>query len=496
MRERLNAKPNDVISKYIFRPAIIDDSKRSFANMMKVNMAHVLMLHKKNLLSTQDAKVLLNALMKLSDKGPDILELNPEYEDLYFNIEEYIMHETGPDIGGIMHTARSRNDLNSTVIRMNVRESIINIFILFLNVKESLIKVAEENVSTVMTGYTHMQPAQPITFAHYLIGIIEALQRDFQRLMNAYNSLNISPLGGAAFAGTSFDIDRSYTRDILGFDGLVENSLDAVASRDYLMEIMSGMAICGTTISRLANDLYIWTSDEFRYIEVDNSMAACSSIMPQKKNPIALEHIKAKTSHLLSSFVSIFCCLKNVLYSHCRDISSEAPREFWDGVEQFEIILELLNETINHLSVNKENMKTKVNKNFSTVTELADELVRKDKITFRKAHGIVGSLVSDCIDLGISAEQITYEMLVEKSREFGIEKLSITDQTVRFILNAGNAINKKNSIGGPAPEECSRMLAKEKEKLKKDWGKYDNIVEKLVLADKNLINDVDIIMKG
>ena len=493
MRERLKVKPNTVLSKYIFEPSINEDCKRSFENIMKVNIAHVLMLNKQGLIDDSDTKELLKSIIKLYQDGIDNLVLNPDFEDFYFNVEEYILKDVGIDIGGKMHTARSRNDLNSTVLRMGVREALLKILDLFLNLINSLMKVSKENISTVMTGYTHMQPAQPITFGHYLTGIIAALQCDYQRLIASYKNLNMSPLGGVAFAGTSFDIDRDFTSYILGFDGIIENSIDAVASRDYLLEIMSVIATSGTTISRLAHDLYIWATDEFKYIEIDNSMAACSSIMPQKKNPIALEHIKAKTSHLLSSYVSIFSCLKNIPYSHCRDVS-EASKEFWNGVEQFQIILRLLDETINTLTINKERMEDKISKNYCTVTELADELVKQEGISFRKSHGIVGSLVSDSLERSISADELEYENLGKKLREFNVDDMNISEEGMKNALDPSNSVGKRGSVGGPAPYMVNRFIEKIETRLKKDRAEYEERLEKIRLANDNLKDEVALIL--
>lgn len=493
MRERLKAKPSNVVCKYLFGPAILDDSERSFSNMIRLNLAHVLMLHKQQIIGKEDAKRLLDLLLTLQDKGPRALEMNPSFEDYYFNIEHYIISQIGVETGGKIHTARSRNDLHSTISRMNVRDAIINLYPKILELRSILLDLALVHKETVMTGYTHMQPAQPITLGHYFTAIAEAVERDFHRLEGAYNHLNYCPLGGGAFAGTSFNIDRNYTANLLGFFGPIENSIDAVVSRDYLLEISSHFATFGSTVNRFVNDLYIWATDEFSFIEVDDSMAACSSIMPQKKNPITLEHIKGKTSHLLSAYVSIFGCTKGISYSHCRDLAGEGIHLFWDASFQIEAILELLNATLKTMKIKIDKMKSRVNRNYSTVTDLADELVREEDLPFRVAHQIVGNIVRDCIAKDLSAEDITVKMLDKAGKIYANRPFNWTQEYLDRILDASHSINNKLSLGSPAPVECKRMVQNLKDKLNVDKKTYENMVKKLEQSKNQLNKEVRLV---
>ncbi|WHH58211.1 argininosuccinate lyase [Petroclostridium sp. X23] len=491
MRERLKAKPSEVVCKYLFAPAILEDSKRSFKNMIKVNLAHVLMIKKQGIISVNDAKKLTSSLLTLQNKGHTAFELDPQLEDYYFNIEQYIISQVGLDVGGKIHTGRSRNDLHSTISRMNVRDSIIPMYSRMLELRSTLLKLASDHKETVLTGYTHMQPAQPITLAHYFAAIAEAVGRDYERLENAYKRLNYCTLGSGAFAGTSFNIDRHYTSLLLGFSGPIENSLDAVASRDYLLEISSGYATFGSTINRFANDLYIWTTDEFGFIEVDDSMAVCSSIMPQKKNPITLEHIKSKTSHLLSAYVSIFTCMKGIPYGHCRDLAAESIRLFWDASAQMEAILELLNATLKTMRIRQETMKSRANCNYSTVTELADELVRREGVSFRVAHQIVGEVVGNCIDSGLPATDITIDMVQAAVKDYTDQKFLWTQEHLNYVLEATNSVCNKLSLGSPAPEECQRMIDNSENRLVKDKETYRDLVNKLQQSYDKLYKEVN-----
>jgi argininosuccinate lyase len=490
MRERLKSAPNEVVCKYIFEPSILDDSNRSFYNMINLNLAHVLMLNKQEIIEKSDVETILQALLDLRDKGTEAFEVNPLYEDYYFNIEQYLISQIGLESAGKMHTARSRNDLHSTIDRMNVRDSIIKIYPKVLKLRSILINLASENTETVMTGYTHMQPAQPITLAHYLLGVANAVERDYKRLEEAYTRLNYCPLGSGAFAGTSFNIDRQYTAELLGFYGPIQNSIDAVASRDYLLEFAANFAILGSNINRFVNDLYIWATNEFGYVEVDDSMAACSSIMPQKKNPITLEHIKAKTSHLLSGFVSIFTCMKGIPYGHCRDLGGESIKMYWESCTQVDAILELLNGTLSSLKIKKDKMKLNTNTNFSTVTELADELVKKEKLSFRVAHQIVGKVVSECVEKGINSDGITIEMINNVGKIYALRTFDWTQDDVNKLLNATYSVENKLSLGSPSQKESANSISKLEKGLDKDVQVYENRVKELELSEINLENEM------
>jgi len=495
MRERLKAKPSDAMCKYVFQPRIDGDLARSYANLMRVNMAHTVMLNKTGIVAADIARQLLEAMQTASEQGPTSFEINPEFEDLYLNLERHLIAVVGPEVGGRLHTGRSRNDLYATIIRMNVRDVFLRIYRLVLDLRSELIGLAENHIKTVMTGYTHMQPAQPTTLGHYLAGLCNALERDSERLSAAYDRLNLSPLGSAAFAGTSFCIDRSLTAGLLGFDDLVENTIDAVASRDYLLEIMFAFACVGSTLSRFAYDLHIWCTDEFRFVEFDDSMSASSSIMPQKKNPTPVEHIKAKAAHLLGGFVSVYSCLKNIPFGHSKDSGGESATLFWQAGAEIEAALVLATETVKTMSVNAARMESRVNQNFCTATDLADELVRRDSLPFRVAYQIVGSLVGDCHRLGLSASDITAEMLDAKAREYLGEPIGWSQGDLRSALDAHTAVQRRNVVGGPAETQLLSNLSRLKGQLSRSTEQYAERLGRLHAAESTLRAEVDM-LKG
>lgn len=486
MRERLKADPSPILIKYVNMPRMVADSKRSFENMTRLNLAHVLMLKKQNIINEDDAKIILKALLELQQKGPDTIELNPNFEDYYFNTERYIISQIGIEAGGKIHTARSRNDLHSTILRMNVRDALFDILPRFMKLREELLVRAHQHSKTVITGYTHMQPAQPISLGFYFAAIAEALERDFDRLALSYRHLNYATLGACAFAGTSFNIDRKYTAELLGFDGFVENTLDAVATRDYILELISAFTIIASTINRLAHDLYYWATDEFGYIEMDDSMCSTSSIMPQKKNPAVLEYIKSKSSHQLAAFVDSFCSMRGTPFGHNRDTAGESIHLLWDAFAEIEATLELTGEVLRTMKVREEHLKQRADSNFCTVTDLADELVRAEGLSFRAAHQIVGHVVLECVDNGLSAADITPEQLDAAGELYIGRSFGWSKKQLYSVLDSLESINKRKSFGSPSPEQCEATISKMKESLAKDGIWIDTLAAQQEAAGQRL----------
>jgi argininosuccinate lyase len=490
MRERLASKPDAIVCKYINQPALNAEGGRSFGNMSRLNKVHVLMLDRQALIDPQSASALLRGLLEIENAGPQSIPLNPELEDYYFNVEKKVIDLLGQEVGGKLHTARSRNDLNAALIRMNVRDYMIRLYPMILELRGTLLKLGAEHAESLCTGYTHMQPAQPISFGFYFTALAQGVERDYRRLEEAYKRLNICPLGAAAFAGTAFPIDRRYTAELLGFDGLIKNAMDAVAARDFLLELASDFAILGSTLARFAGDLYVWSTDEFRTVEVDDSMAVCSSIMPQKKNPVTLEHIKSKSAHLLASVVSIFTCLRGAPYSHARDVSSESAHLFWDGAAELEAMVQLLTATLKTLVIHKKRAAERIDGNYSTVTELADYLAAQEGVNFRTAHQIVGKLAGDCIARGLSAGDITPEALGESSELFAGKRIILSEDRLKTILSGRHSVERRIGEGAPAPESCRRMIGEMTALCGEDRKRYDEILGRLRESEEKLTQAV------
>jgi argininosuccinate lyase len=470
MRERLKVDLSDEVINYLLLPALEAEQKRSFTNIMDINKGHLLMLISKGIVTREDGQKILDAMEEINLKGASNLELDPKLEELYFNIEAALIKIVGVEVGGQLHTGRSRNDLYATLARMNSRDSLLTICEQIVTLRGEMIKIAENSFYKVISGYTHMQPAEPITLAHYLSAILSALERDYQRFIQSFNQINISPLGSSAMASTSFEIDRQETSQLLGFNSPMDNSIDGVASRDYVLEALSAMNILMNNLSRFSHDLYIWSTDEFGTVEVDDSVAACSSIMPQKKNPITLEHIKAKSGHVIGALVSVTSCLKNTPYGHSRD-ATESFKYLWDAFSEVEASLHLMTATVKSLKFNEEKMFLRTLENFSTVTELANTIVREANISFREAHQIVGYLVGEMVDKKIQVSKINSEIVKDISKLVIGREIILTQEDIQRALDPIQNVELKNTLGGPAPKEVKKQLKKLTESLKldKEW---------------------------
>lgn len=495
MRERLNAKPNQVLIDYIFEPHLLEDAGHSFYNMMRCNMAQALMLHKAGIITDDEAKTLTSAIARLTEEGPEVLEMNPDYEDLFYNVETYLIKLAGLEIAGKLHTARSRNDLGATTTRMMARDYILTFYPKVLALRKQLVKLAEDNLDTVMTGYTHMQPAQPITLGFYFTGVAQALQRDWDRLINAYSHLNLCPLGSCACAGTSFPVYRDYLAALTGFTEPLDNCLDAVASREYFQEYEAAFTILSTNLNRMAHDLYYWMTNEFGYLELDNSIAASSSIMPQKKNAITLELVKGKMAHILASFVSSSVTMKGIPFGHTQETFLETAHSFSDSSKEMDSILALLQGSLDCLIVHGEHAKERADINFCTATELADEIVKKEGVSFRVAHELVGSVVGQCADNGLTTRAITTAMLDEAGEKYLGHPLNWTAEHLAVILDSGHSIENKTSQGAPGAASVRETLAKIRRRIETDEKALGDVLAEQTGSEALLAEEYEKVQK-
>lgn len=458
-RGKIKTPPDPLVVKYLIGPAIEADITHRYQAFLDCNKAHVLMLAKQKIITREVAAAILkvNGQMAAMGDRPDF-PVDPGREDFYFNLEAHLIEEVGIEVGGQQHTARSRNDLYATCARLAVRKAYFEICRLYNNMRQAIIDVARANTDAVFAGYTHMQPSEPITFAHYCSAILNALERDYARIAHVYAGLNICPLGGGSMGSTTWPIDRKYTSDLLGFDAPVDNSIDCVASRDFALDILAALSISANTLSRFCQDLYVWATPDYGYVEVSDSCAVCSSIMPQKKNPWVIEHIKAKAAHVEGCFVSALNVMKNVIYSHCEDMCGESTNYLFPGIHEFRVMCELMEVSIRGITVKKDRMVETARGNFSTVTELANALVRADRISFRMAHDIVADVVAYMIEHKKSADQIGTDVVNPIYTKLFGRTTMMTDDMIRDALDPVKIAYAKNVIGGTSPEEVTRQL--------------------------------------
>lgn len=480
-RSRLSAQPSNAVCKHIYTPILQDDMHYCYQNLLWMNVSHALMLNRQKMIAREDAQKLVRFILPLLDKYPQTIGSNPLNEDYYLNFEQFLISNLGMELGGEIHMARSRNDMIPTVVRMSVRDRLLVIYDRLLALIRRLLVLAEENQDRVITGYTHWQPSQPTTLGHYFLAIASALERDFERLLHAYKTLNRSPLGACAFAGTSHPIDREYTARLLGFDEVMENTLDAVASRDYLLEIAGHFATMGSTISRFVQDLYLWSTVEFGYVRFSDATSCCSSTMPQKRNPLSAEHIKSKTAHLASGYLDILMCLKGTVYSHCRDLF-ECMTPFWNSLEETQKILELLTDMLQDISFQYERMERAANSNNSVLTDLADYITRTCAIPFRIAHNIVADAVKQR-DLE-HMPNMELPMLNNAARQLIGKELSITEEELRSVLQAGASVQGKCSEGSPSRTSCQKMMLSIRKSIDRDEQQLNQLQNSLSLTQQ------------
>jgi len=495
LKGRLAERPAPVILEHIYQPRLKRD-EAILPYLTEANLAHVVMLARTGIVQESDAKALLRALMEVDERGEDVFDLDAQLEGLYYNYERYLIEALGPRTGGRLHTGRSRNDLGATTSRMKVRHLILRLLNQMVEFRSSLLRVAEEHLDTVITGYTHLQPAQPITVAHYLTAIEQALQRDTARMRRAFEGTNRSCLGAGALAGTGFPIDRQLTADLLGFDGFLDNTLDAVGSRDYLLELFSCLAILAITLSRLAQDLFVWYTYEFGIIGLPDRLGGTSSIMPQKKNPILMETCKGRLSHVLGGLISALSAMKNTNYTNVIDVNSESFYLLDDSAGQVDAALGLLQAAIENMEVRKERAYDMASANFSTVTELADTLVREKDYSFREAHHLVGMIVRKALQKGLSATQITSEFIDSVIVDELGTPIGLPEDKVRQALDPKENVSARAHDGGPAPSAVATTIRRAQRLLEEDRHFVETTRHKLQRAQTSLRKTVREMLNG
>jgi argininosuccinate lyase len=447
-----------------------------------VDLAHVLMLEKQKIIDRDIAKQLLSALLELFDKGIPDEVFDERFEDVHAGIESFLIESVGAEAGGRMHMGRSRNDEVATCIRIKLREDMLKQMSALLKVREVLVALAEQHIETVMPGFTHMQHAQPTTLAHHLLAYEQAFSRDFDRLKDTYVRVNQSPLGAAAFASTGYPISREYTASLLGFEGLVTNTMDAVATRDFALEALADLSILMATTSRLCEELIIWSTSFVKFVTLDDAFCSTSSIMPQKKNPDTAEIMRAKSGSVFGAFTSAILTMKGLPMSYNRDLQELTPH-IWRGMRDAKESLRLLIDMLSSATFDTERMKEEAGKGFSTATELADTLVRTYGIPFRTAHNIVGRAVQK--------GNLTLSTLEEAAREVGggmsLVANGLTQKNIDEVLDVSYSIALRKAPGGPAPIAIRIAIGERKKQLDADSFHIDQRLAKLSKAKEDLI---------
>ncbi|MBI2241625.1 MAG: argininosuccinate lyase [Magnetospirillum gryphiswaldense] len=430
--------------------ASIDFDKRLYAQDIRGSKAHCRMLVKQGILTQADGDAILAGLDQvLAEIEAGSFPFSMALEDIHMNVESRLAELIG-EAAGRLHTARSRNDQVATDFRLWVRDAVDGMESALQELQRVLVTRAEEHAATVMPGFTHLQAAQPVTMGHHLMAYVEMFGRDRGRLTDARARLNESPLGSAALAGTSFPIDRHFTATELGFDRPMNNSLDGVSDRDFALEFMAAASICAVHLSRLAEELVIWTSAQFRFVKLSDGFTTGSSIMPQKRNPDAAELIRAKTGRVIGDLNALLIVMKGLPLAYSKDMQDDKEPVF-EVADTMELAIAAMTGMIADLTVNTDVLAGAAGAGFTTATDIADWCVRELKMPFRRAHHVAGSLVKMAEDKNCDLQDLSLAEM--QSVEPGI-----TEQA-RAVLSVDSSVASRTSFGGTAPDNVRAQVA-------------------------------------
>ncbi|MGN0640681.1 MAG: argininosuccinate lyase [Oscillospiraceae bacterium] len=419
------------------------------------SIAHATMLGEQGIISMSDSLEIIGGLKEiLSDIDSGKLEFDPNAEDIHMFIEAELTKRIG-DAGKRLHTSRSRNDQVALDIRLYLRDEIKEIRALIVKLAETLCEIAEKNSDVIMPGYTHLQRAQPITFGHHIMAYAQMLLRDIGRLDDTLKRMNVNPLGSCALAGTTYNIDRERTSSLLNMDEPMANSLDGVSDRDFCLELASALSICMVHLSRFSEEIILWCSWEFKFIELDDAFSTGSSIMPQKKNPDVTELIRGKTARVIGDNMTLLTMMKGLPLAYNKDMQEDKEAIF-DAVDNIKLCLSTFIPMLATMTVIKENMRKAAAKGFINATDCADYLVKKG-MPFRTAYKITGGLVALCIQKNTTLEELPLEDYKQQSELF--------DEEVYKAINLDTCVKERKSYGGPSPESVLLQIKTVRKKL-------------------------------
>jgi len=435
--------------------ASVEFDQRMYRQDIEGSRAHARMLNKIEVLSAEDCEAILQGLDQVEQEISDgKFEWSVSREDVHMNIEARLTEIVG-DAGKRLHTGRSRNDQVATDIRLYMREQIGFAIAEVRRLQQGMLELADKEADTIMPGFTHLQVAQPVTFGHHILAWFEMMQRDASRLQDCAARMNVMPLGSAALAGTSYPLDRHYTAELLGFDDVSRNSLDGVSDRDFGIEFCAASALIMTHLSRFSEELVLWSSAQFGFINLPDRFCTGSSIMPQKKNPDVPELVRGKTGRVNGHLISLLTLMKSQPLAYNKD-NQEDKEPLFDTIDTILGSLRAFADMIPAIEANRENMYKAAKQGFSTATDLADYLVRKG-LPFRDAHEVVGKAVA----LGVAEKKDLSEMALQELQQFS----DIITEDVFEVLTLEGSVAARNHIGGTAPDQVRQAIADAKQRI-------------------------------
>jgi len=455
---RFTKKTDQLVEEYT---ASIMFDKELAEEDIQGSLAHVTMLGKCGILPADDVEKIKDGLLKVRHR---MMRGEQEFliadEDIHMNIEKALIDEIGP-VGGKLHTGRSRNDQVATDMHLYLRKRVVEFVDQLYKLQAALIGQARQNLDTIVPGYTHLQRAQPILFAHHLMAYVSMFGRDIERLQDSYKRIDALPLGAGALAGTTFAIDRQFTAKQLGFGRIYENSLDAVSDRDFIIEFLSNASMIMMHLSRLSEELILWSSTEFQFVELDDAFCTGSSIMPQKKNPDVPELVRGKTGRVYGNLVGLLTVLKSLPLAYNKDMQEDKEGMF-DTVKTLQGALQLFASMIETMKVRKDVMRRAVDRDFSNATDIADFLVGKG-MPFRQAHEVIGKTVLYCIQ----QNKFLLDLTLDEFKQFS----TLFDERIYDVLQPESVVNARNVYGGTATAQVTAAIERAEAELARtaDW---------------------------
>ena len=443
---------------YNFNASIAFDQK-FYKQDIEGSIAHVTMLAKQGILTEQERDDIVRTLKEIRDEVESgKLEITSEYEDIHSFVEANLIDRLG-DTGKKLHTGRSRNDQVALDMRLYTRDELLHTDDLLKELLETILKIMEANTETIMPGFTHLQKAQPITLAHHMGAYFEMFKRDRLRLHDIYERMNYCPLGSGALAGTTYPLDREYTAELLGFYGPTLNSMDGVSDRDYLIEFLSACATIMMHLSRFSEEIIIWNSNEYQFVEIDDAYSTGSSIMPQKKNPDIAELVRGKTGRVYGALMSLLTTMKGIPLAYNKDMQEDKELSF-DAMDTVKGCIALFTGMLATMKFNKGKMRLSANNGFTNATDAADYLV-KHGVPFRDAHGIIGKIVLYCIERGIAIDDMSLDELKAICPVF--------EEDIYEEISMETCVNNRLTIGAPGKAAMEKVIEAERAYLAEDW---------------------------
>jgi len=496
MAEATKTFPHPLYEKYVLRPFFKDAEQYYYAPMLAANRAHVVMLHHSGIITTENARALLTALDTIAEEGLAGLGYEAGVEDLFFTIERRLIALAGPTYGGNLQLARSRNDLGYALTRLALRDLLLRAAQHLIDLRVALLDFARQHLTTLMPGYTHTQPAQPTTMAHYIAGMLAGLDRDFARMQAAHYTNNMSPLGAAALTGTGFPINRELSAKLLAFDEVMLSTYDSIGASDNLTEAAASLTSLGINLSRFTHDMLVWARQESGAIRIDDSFIQISSIMPQKRNPVVLEHLRARISRMLAQANGVVIQCHNIPFGDTQDIEDEIFPMLFGSVETAIEILDLYAAVMQTLHVNADHLRDRAAAGFTTVTELADTLVRHAELPFRQAHSIVSAMVTIALRQQLSPADLTPELLAQASEQAIGSRVTLSAEALAKALDPAAFVALRRGLGGAAPESTADVLDQQAEGLSLDQSWLKGVYTQLEDANTHLRAETDRILTG